>query len=58
MSKLSLEKNYVYVEHCNYNFYTPYLRTTISVNNFTKYNVVNLTDNVVNGLDNVIYIGI
>ena len=58
MSKLSLKRDYVFVEHCNWNFYTPYLRYDIELTNFTLYNIVNNTDNVVHGLDNVIHINV
>ena len=59
MSKLSLARTFVFVENCNWNIYSPYLRTDIDYKEFLiKYNVIDGTDNVVYGTNNVIYIGV
>jgi hypothetical protein len=58
MSKLSLTRNYIYAEHCNWDFYTPYLGYVIPITNFSKYNIVHNTDNVVYNNFNVVHIGI
>ncbi len=58
MSKLSIDKKFVFVEHCNWSFYTPFLRTEIPFTVLTKYNVINVKNNVVNGTNNVIHIGV
>ncbi len=58
MSKLSLKKDYNFVEHCNWSFYTPYLGYTVELTNFTIYNVYHGLDRVVHNTDPVIYINV
>ncbi len=58
MSKLSLKKDYKYVEHCNWSIYTPYLGYTIELSNFTLYEVYHNDNQVMNGVNEVVHIGV
>ena len=57
MSKLSMEKTYLFVKNCVWDIYTPYLGFTIPIHGLTQFNVINGTDNVVSGSDNIVYLG-
>ena len=58
MSKLSLKKDYIYAEHCNWSIYTPYLGYAIELSNFTLYEVYNGANMVMHGNNQVVHIGV
>ncbi len=56
MSKLYDSKSYVFMKHCNWDLFTPFLGEVIAHSGKVKYNVVHLADNVSHNGDNVILI--
>ena len=58
MSKLSLKREYVYVNHCNWSTYTPYLGYKIELSNFTLYSVYHGLNQVTHNGNVVVHIGV